>query len=87
MAIAESFDLRFTRMNVQGEFRRGVGGGFEHIVREVFAEGSLPPAEIERLAERAEALCNVSNTLKRAVKLTTVVHLNGEEVVRRVSEP
>ena len=40
-----------------------------------------------RLAERAEGLCYVHNTLKSAVKLTTVVHLNGREVVRRVSEP
>ena len=87
VAVAEGLDLRFTAMNVRGDARRDVGGGFEHIQQELFAEGTVAEDAMVRLAERAEGLCYVHNTLKHAVKLTTVVHLNGQEVVRRVSEP
>ncbi len=87
VAVAEGLDLTFTSMNVRGDARRDVGGGFEHIQQELFAEGTVSADAMERLAERAEGFCYVHNTLKNAVKLTTVVNLNGQEVVRRVSEP
>ncbi len=87
VAVAEGLDLTFTSMNVRGDARRDVGGGFEHIVHELFAEGTASEETMAHLAERAEGFCYVHNTLKHAVKLTTVVHLNGKEVVRRVSEP
>ena len=87
LAVAEGLDLTFTSMNVRGDARRDVGGGFEHIQQELFAEGTVSAEAMVRLAERAEGFCYVHNTLKSAVKITTVVHLNGQEVVRRVSDP
>ena len=87
VAIAESLDVHFTGMNVRGGFRRDVGGGFEHITQEVHTEGSLSKDDLERLTDRAEGFCYVHNTLSKAVKMTTVVYLNGEETLRRVSEP
>ena len=87
VAVAEGLDVTFTSMNVRGDTRRDVGGGFEHIQQELSAEGSLSDEAMARLAERAEGLCYVHNTLKGALKLTTVVRLNGREVVRRVSQP
>ena len=87
VSIAEGYDLTFTKLNVRAEFRRDVGGGFEHLMQDVFADGTLADEEMGRLAERAEAFCYVHNTLSKAIKITTVVHLNGREVVRRVSEP
>ena len=87
VAVAEGLDVTFTSMNVRGDARRDVGGRFEHFQQELFAEGTASEEAMARLAERAEGLCYVHNTLKDAVKITTVVHLNGQEVVRRVSEP
>ena len=87
VAVAEGLDVTFTSMNVRGDARRDVSGGFEHIQQELFAEGTVSEDAMARLAERAEGLCYVHNTLKGAVKITTVVHLNGQEVVRRVSNP
>lgn len=87
VAIADSLDVRFTGMNVRGDYRRDVGGGFEHITQEVHTEGSLSKGDLERLTERAEGFCYVHNTLSKAIKMTTVVYLNSEEAVRRVSEP
>ena len=62
-------------------------GGFEHITQEVFATGTIGGAEMASLAERAEGFCCVHNTLNKAIKMTTVVNLNGEDISRRVSEP
>jgi uncharacterized OsmC-like protein len=87
IAIAEGYDLRFIRADVRGEFARNPGGAFERITTEVRAEGTLAESEAARLTERAEALCYVHNTLSRALRMTTVLYLNGEEAVRRVSQP
>lgn len=87
ISISERYDLEFTRMSVRGDYRRDVGGGFEHITQEVFATGAIDGAAMASLAERAEGFCYVHNTLNKAIKMTTVVNLNGEEVSRRVSEP
>jgi uncharacterized OsmC-like protein len=86
IAIAEALDIRFSGSTIRGDSRRDVGGGFEHIAQEIHAEGTITPAQLAALAEEAEAFCYVHNTLRGAVKLTTVVHLNGAEAVRRVSE-
>ena len=56
-------------------------------MQEVHAEGSLSKGDLERLTERAEGFCYIHNTLSKAIKMTTVVYLNGEEAVRRVSNP
>ena len=85
VAIADDLDIRFTGMNARGDYRRDVGGGFEHITQEVHTEGSLSKGDLERLTERAEGFCYVHNTLNKAIKMTTVVYLNGQEAVRRVS--
>jgi uncharacterized OsmC-like protein len=87
VAIAESLDVRFTGMNIRGDFRRDVGGGFEQIMQEVHTEGSLSKDDLELLTERAEGFCYVHNTLSKVIKITTVVYLNGAETLRRVSEP
>ena len=87
VAVADGLDVTFTSMNVRGDARRDVGGGFEHIQQELFAEGTISEEAMAVLAERAEGFCYVHNTLKGSVKITTVVNLNGREVVRRVSEP
>jgi len=74
-------------MTVRGDYHRDVGGGFQAITQELYAEGTLDPGGVEMLTERAEAFCYIHNTLNKAIKMTTIVNLNGEECVRRVSEP
>ena len=87
VSIARDIDLRFKEMHVRGERERTVGGSFQQIIQEVHAEGSALQKEIEELTEQAEAFCYVHATLRKAVKMTTVVHVNGVEAVRRTSDP
>ena len=87
IAIAEGYDLTYTRADVRGEFSRVAGGAFERITTDVYADGSLDVATAEKLTERAESLCIVHNTLRHAVRMTTVLYLNGVEAVRKVSQP
>jgi uncharacterized OsmC-like protein len=87
LGIARGIDLEFKEMHVRGERERGIGGAFQHIIQEVHAEGSASQQEIEELTTQAEAFCYVHATLRKAVKMTTVVHVNGAEAVRRTSEP
>ncbi len=87
VGIARGVDLSYKEMRLKGERDRRVGGGFQHITQEIYAEGPASEDEVRALSEEAEAFCYVHVTLRRAVKMTLVVHLNGNEVVRRVSEP
>lgn len=87
VAIADDYDLRFVRARVRGEFHRNLGGGFEHVTSEIYGEGRLSDDQAESLTQRAEALCCVHNTLSKAIRMTTVFHLNGREAVRKVSGP
>ena len=87
LSIARNIDLRFKGMGVRGERERGIGGAFQLITQEVHAEGSASQQEVEELTEQVEAFCYVHATLRKAVKMTTVVHVNGVETVRRTSEP
>ena len=87
LAITEDYDLQFAKSLVTGEFRRDVGGGFEHITFEIYADGALAEGDAQRLSDRAEALCYVHNTLRKAIKITTILFVNGQEKVRKVSGP
>lgn len=87
IAIAERYDLEFTRVAVRGDYRRDVGGGFTKITNEVYADGSMPADQIETFMERAEGFCYVHNTLDKAIDLVTVFFINGREVGRRESSP
>lgn len=87
VAIADGYDLRFVRARVRGEFQRNLGGSLECVTSEIYGEGWLSDGQAESLTQRAEALCLVHNTLSKAIRMTTVFHLNGREVVRKVSGP
>ena len=87
LGIARGIDLEFKEMHVRGERERGIGGAFQHITQEVHAEGSASQTEVEELTTQAEEFCYVHATLRKAVTMTTVVHVNGVEAVRRTSEP
>jgi uncharacterized OsmC-like protein len=84
---AEDLDIRFLKNDVKAENRRGPGGGFETITQEIHTEGSITPEQVEHLCERAQNVCFTHNTLKHGVRMITVIILNGEEVLRKVSEP
>jgi uncharacterized OsmC-like protein len=84
---AENLGLRFIKNDLRAENRRGPGGGFETITQEIYAEGTMPADQMEHLCERAQNVCFTHNTLKHGVKMITVIHLNGEEVLRKVSNP
>lgn len=85
--IAEGLNLHFTQMQAKGEFQRKVGGGFVSITQEIYAEGSASQEALEKLTEKAESFCYVHMTLNKVLKMTTVLYLNGTEVVRQVTGP
>ena len=87
LALARGLDLRFQRARVKGEFRREIGGRFQHITEEIDVDGSATAEDLRKLSEDAEAFCYVHATLAKVVKMTTVLNLNGQEVIRRTSEP
>lgn len=87
VSIAEGLDLRFTQMQAKGEFQRKVGGGFVSITQEIYAEGSASQEELEKLTEKAESFCYIHMTLNKVLTMTTVLYLNGKEVVRQVTGP
>ena len=85
VSIADGLDLSYAGARVRGEFSRDPGGRFERITTEVLAEGTLAADAVDRLVDRAEALCYVHNTLAGAVEMTTVLRIGGAEVARRVA--
>jgi uncharacterized OsmC-like protein len=92
VAVADGLPLRFTRATSRAEFSRAVGGGFERITTVVNGQGSLGEGSAgddaaRTLVERAEQLCYIHVTLRRAVEMTTVLVLDGREHARSVTGP
>ncbi len=87
VALAESYELEFRNARVRAEFRRETGGGFERITCRVEAHGHLAEPDAERLVTRAEALCYVHVTLRKAVDMTTVLVVDGAELAASRSGP
>ncbi|MCL0044138.1 OsmC family protein, partial [Dehalococcoidia bacterium] len=87
LGIAREVDIHFRQVQTKGEWHRKAGGGFQHITQEFYAEGAASVNEVEGLVEEAQRFCPVHITLSKAVKITLVVHLNGTEVVRSVTNP
>jgi uncharacterized OsmC-like protein len=87
VAVAEGHELEFEGAAVRGEFGREAGGGFERIGCRINARGQVARAVAESLLERAEALCYVHVTLRKAVRMTTTLWLDGQEVAASVTGP
>lgn len=87
VAISEAYPLTVLGTSVRGEFRREAGGAFERIACRLRADGTLTADVARHLVERAEKLCYIHRTLVHAVEMTTILVLNGEEIVRRTDGP
>lgn len=87
VSVAEGYPLTFAGAQVRGEFRRDPGSGFQRIRCEIRAAGEIDDGTAERLAERAERLCYVHSTLARSIEVTTLLVVNGQERVRRITGP
>jgi uncharacterized OsmC-like protein len=86
-SVADDLPLRFTGASVKGEFSRAVGGGFERITAEFRAVGTLSDAQALALVEQAERLCYIHVTLRQAVRMTTILVIDGHERARSVTGP
>lgn len=86
-SVADDLPVRFTGAASKGEFLRAAGGGFERITTEIRAEGELSEPNALALIQLAERLCYVHVTLRRAVRMTTILVLNGRECVRSETGP
>jgi len=86
-SVADDLPLRFTGATVKGEFSRVAGGGFERISAEFRAEGSVSDEQAAGLVATAEHLCYIHVTLRQAVRMTTVLVVDGVERARSVTGP
>lgn len=86
-AVADDVPVRITGASAKGEFSRVIGGGFERITVEMQGEGVLSPEMAHAYVQKAEELCYIHVTLRRAVLMTTVLVLDGQEIARNVTGP
>jgi len=87
LSVAWGIDVQVRDMQVRGEWDRAVGGSFKAIRQEIHAHGTASREDVERLAAAAEDFCYIHATLRDAVSMTTVVHLNDSETITRTTEP
>ncbi len=73
--------LEEVEMSVKGHFNPFPGNGYETIEFETRIRSKEPPSRVLELAQRAEHECYVTNTLKRAARVSGRVFLNGEPLV------
>jgi len=86
-SLVDGLPVRFTGAATKGEFSRAVGGGFERITTEIRGEGELSDAQARALLERAEQLCYIHVTLRKAVQMTTVLVIDGRLVAQSQTGP
>ncbi len=75
--------LEGVEMTVKGQFNPLPGNGYETIEFETRVLSTESPSRILELAERAERECYVTNTLKKAARVTGRVFLNGKVLAER----
>ena len=83
LAITAELDLTYAHSSLSTVFSGEEGADFKEFTQEVFAQGDVSEAEIEKLAGRVEDFCRIHTTLRRVVPMTTILHVNGVEVSRR----
>ena len=81
ISIIEKMDVDSVMMKVRGHIDRSIEGAFEDVIYEIRVTGKDSPEKAKELARRAEAHCYVHNTLKKAVKITARVSLNGRHLI------
>ena len=86
-AVADDVPVRITGADVRGEFSRVMGGGFERITVEIKGEGDLRGEAALAYVRKAEQLCYIHVTLRKAVRMATILTLDGEERARSVTGP
>ena len=86
-AVADDLPVRFLGAAVKVEFSRVAGGGFEQITIEFRAEGTLTDEQVTGLVAAAEHLCYIHVTLRQAVRMTTILVVDGVERARSVTGP
>ncbi len=77
--------LEEVQMNVKGHFNPLPGNAYETIEFETHIQSAEPPSQIFELARRAEQECYVTNTLKKAAKVSGRVFLNGQPLTEASS--
>jgi tetratricopeptide (TPR) repeat protein/uncharacterized OsmC-like protein len=87
LAVTADLDLQFTSSTVDATFSGEEGGDFKEFVQNVYARGGATANELEELTARVDGFCRISVTLQKSTPMTTVLHVNGEEVSRRSFRP
>ncbi len=94
MAALKDLTLDALEFSIRGYFDRRGGRlqdvpnrGFEEIRYETSIQSPESPQRIKELVEEAERHCYVLNTLRRAVKISARIVLNGELLMELESTP
>ena len=80
LAIAKDIPLSSMKTTARGHFDRRVGGAFNDIIYEVSIESPADVDLIRLVAREAEEMCYAHNTLKKVVRMQTILMFNGKRI-------
>lgn len=82
VAMATGIKIDGLELMARAHSSRRLRGSFTDMIYEVRIESKESPAKIIDLGKEAEDMCFAHQTLLKAgVKMTTVIHLNGKQIV------
>ena len=82
LSITEDLDLNFSHSTIATEITGEEGAGFNYFIQEVFADGQASAQQLADLARRAGEFCRITTAMRKALPISTVFHVNGEQVTR-----
>ena len=80
LAIAKDIPLSSMKTTARGRFDRRIGGAFNDIIYEISIESPANEDVIRLVAREAEDMCYAHNTLKKVVRMQTILMLNGKRI-------
>ncbi len=80
LAIAKDLPLVSMKTVARGHFDRRTGGAFNDMTYEISIESPANEDVIKLIAREAEAMCYAHNTLKKAVRMQTILTFNGKRL-------
>lgn len=80
LAIVKSVPLTSMKTVARGHFDRRMGGAFTDVIYEIAIESPSSEDEIREIAQEAESMCYAHNTLKKTVRMQTMLTLNGKRL-------
>jgi uncharacterized OsmC-like protein len=87
LSLLRELQIDSLSLMARGHFERKLKGAFTDVIYDVSITGTEGTAHVEKLCRDAEMQCLASNTLRKAVDLTTNVEYNKRPLVTLPSHP